>query len=135
MMNNMLNFMTERKYCVISTVHPNGAPESAFVAFSNSGLDLFVGTSNQSRKFTNLTANPSVAIVIADEQGEVQYEGHAKVVDRSNFSEVEESHFSKVPGSNKYRNDPSQEYIHITPTWIRYIEHGETDQMEEWSSF
>jgi general stress protein 26 len=135
MMNKMLTFITERKYCVISTVHPNGAPESAFVAFSNSGLDLFIGTSNQSRKFANLTANPSVAIVIADEKGEVQYEGSAKVVDPQNFSAVEEKHLATIPGSRKYRDDPTQEYIHVTPTWIRYIEHGEPDLIEEFTEF
>jgi general stress protein 26 len=135
MKDKMLAFLTERKFCVISTVDPNGRPESAFVAFTNDGLDLFIGTSSKSRKYANLTVNPSVAVVVADESGEVQYEGQATIVDQQNYSEVEEKHLSQIPGSDKYRNDPTQEYIHITPTWIRYIEHGETDQMEEWSDF
>jgi general stress protein 26 len=135
MKDKMLSFLTERKFCVISTVDSNGQPESAFVAFTNDGLDIFIGTSNKSRKFANLTANPSVAIVIADETGEVQYEGQATVVDRQNYSEVEKNHLSQIPGSDKYRNDPTQEYVHVTPTWVRYIEHGDTDQIEEWSSF
>jgi general stress protein 26 len=135
MKNNMLDFLNERKYCVISTVDTNGKPESAFVAYSNEGLELFIGTSNKSRKFANLITNPSVAIVVADETGEVQYEGQAKAVDPENFSEVEEKHLSKIPGSRKYRDDPTQVYIHISPSWIRYIEHGEPDIMEEFTEF
>jgi general stress protein 26 len=135
MKNNMLDFLNERKYCVISTVDANDKPESAFVAYSNEGLELFIGTSNKSRKFANLIANPSVAVVVADETGEVQYEGQAMVVDPENYSEVEESHLSKIPGSRKYRDDPTQVYIHISPTWIRYIEHGEPDIMEEFTEF
>jgi general stress protein 26 len=135
MKDKMLAFLAERKYCVISTVDTNGKPESAFVAYSSEGLELFIGTSNKSRKFANLLKNPSVAVVIADETGEVQYEGQAKVVNPENFSEVEESHLSKIPGSRKYRDDPTQEYIHISPTWIRFLEHGETDNMEEFTEF
>jgi general stress protein 26 len=135
MKDKMQDFLNERTYCVISTVDADGKPESAFVAFSNVGTDLFIGTSNKSRKFANLTTNPSVAVVVADEAGEVQYEGQAKVVDPLNYSEVEEEHLSKIPGSGKYRDDPTQEYLHITPTWIRYIEHGESDNMEEFTEF
>lgn len=135
MKDKMLDFLKEHIFCVISTVGPNNRPESAFVAFSNVGTDLYIGTSNESRKFANLTTNPSVAVVIADERGEVQYEGHAKVVDPQNFSKVEEEHLSKIPGSSKYRDDPTQEYLHITPTWIRFIEHSESDNMEEFTEF
>lgn len=135
MKDKMLAFMSERKFCVVSTIHANGTPESAFVAYTSSNLDLFIGTSNLSRKFANITANPAVAIVIADQQGEIQYEGQATVVDPENFTEVEESHLSQIPGSDKYRKDPTQEYIHITPTWIRFIDHTVEDQVEEWSEF
>lgn len=135
MKDKMLAYISERKFCVISTVDQSGKPESAFVAFTNSGLDLFVGTSSKSRKFANLVANPSVAVVIADETGEVQYEGQATVVDAQNYSEVEQNHLSQIPGSDKYRNDPTQEYVHITPTWIRYIQHGDQDSMEEFTEF
>lgn len=134
MKDSVLDFLAERRYCVISTVDANNKPESAFVAFSNSDLELFIGTSNKSRKFANLTANPSVSVVVADEIGEVQYEGEARVVDQLSFSQVQEHHLAELPGSDKYRNDPTQEYIHITPTWIRFIRHGDVDQVEEWSN-
>lgn len=135
MKDKMLTFMAGHKHCVISTVDSNSKPESAFVAFSNNELDIFIGTSSQSRKFRNLTANPAVAIVIADQSGEVQYEGAAHVVEAHEISEVEKRHFTKLPGSATYRNDPNQQYIKISPTWIRFIQHGEPDIIEEFTEF
>ena len=135
MKDKMLAFMANHKYCVISTVGTDSKPESAFVAFSNDNLDLFIGTSSNSRKFQNLLANPSVAVVIADEFGEVQYEGQANVVDPTNSSEIEARHTAKIPGSDKFRNDPTQQYVHIKPTWIRFIEHGDPDRSEHFTEF
>lgn len=135
MKERMIAFLAGNKYCVISTVDPSARPESAYVAFSNKGLDIFIGTSAQSRKFMNLTLNPLVAVVVADETAEIQYEGEAVVVGSDNHAETENQHVSQIPGSDKYREDPNQRYIHIRPTWIRYIEHGDPDVKEEFTEF
>ncbi len=130
MKNTMLKFMDERQLCVISTVGVDSKPESAMVAYIHDGLELYIGTSNKSRKFQNLLTNPAVAVVIADESGEVQYEAQAQTVDKETISNVP---VEKLPGFEKYRNDPSQVYLHLKPTWVRFIQHGDVDQIEEWS--
>jgi general stress protein 26 len=133
MKDKMIAFMDERIFCVISTVDGSGKPESAFVGFSNEGLTLTIGTSNKSRKYKNLTGNPSVAIVIADQTGEVQYDGQAH--EFKSGGEAEDKHLSELPQSAKYRQDPNQVYIKIEPTWIRFIQHGEQDSVEEFTEF
>lgn len=135
MKDKMLAFMSEHKLCVISTVDPTNKPESALVAFSSNGLELLIGTSDKSRKFQNLLTNPSVAIVIADKSAEIQYEGQAHIVGFDESEEAADQHFATAPGADKYRNEPSQRYIRVTPYWIRFIEHGDVDQVEEWSEF
>ena len=129
----MLEFMSARSLCVISTVDQNCKPESAMVAYVHDGLELYIGTSNKSRKFKNILENGSVAVVIADLTGEVQYEGQAQIV--SNDDLVANEAVKNLPGFTKYRDDPDQSYVHITPTWIRFIEHGEQDNVEEFTEF
>jgi general stress protein 26 len=136
MKDQILQFLSKHEFCVISSVNQAGKPESAFVAFSNTDqLDLMIGTSIKSRKYKNISKNPAVSIVIADLSGEVQYEGLAHEVDRTNLDAEVAEHFAKLPGSKKYRQDPTQTWIRIKPTWIRYIEHGDVDQVNEITEF
>lgn len=133
----MVAFMKARILCVLSTVSGGGRPEAAFVGYtSNSKHEIIVGTSNKSRKFRNIMQNKSVAIVIADQTGEVQYEGQAEVIADSDYEALmAESDFNQLPGLEKYRDDPAQVYLRIKPTWVRFIVHGETDQIVEFTEF
>lgn len=133
MKDKMLEFMSGRQLCVISTVGADTKPESAMVAYIHNDFELFIGTSNTSRKFQNLLINPSVAVVIADLEAGVQYEGQATVIE--NEALADDSLIKYLPGYEKYRNDPTQVYIHVKPTWIRFTEHGETDKVEEFTEF
>jgi nitroimidazol reductase NimA-like FMN-containing flavoprotein (pyridoxamine 5'-phosphate oxidase superfamily) len=133
----MAAFMKEHFLCVLSTVNEQGRPEAAFVGYvSCRDHEIIIGTSNESRKFQNLQRNASVAIVIADQTGEVQYEGKAEVITGSDYEAlVADGHFGKLPGLDKYRDDPAQVYVRVRPTWIRFIVHGETDQVREFTEF
>lgn len=135
MKEKLLVFLSDRSYCVLSTVNTHNKPESAFVAFSNNGLELIIGTSSQSRKYQNILQNPSVAIVVADETGEVQYGGEATILAGQTATSAENQYTAQIPGSDKYRQDPTQVYIQIRPTWVRFIQHGEPDIIEEFTEF
>ncbi|HEY9711904.1 MAG TPA: pyridoxamine 5'-phosphate oxidase family protein [Chroococcales cyanobacterium] len=130
-------FMEVRFLCVISTVGEDSRPESAYVGYtSNAHREIIIGTSNQSRKYQNVTRNKSVAIVIADTTGEVQYEGEAEVITPDTYDKlIAENSFKALPGLEKYRNDPTQVYLHVRPTWVRFILHGDPDQIEEFTEF
>jgi general stress protein 26 len=130
-------FLEARFLCVISTVDENARPESAFVGYSsNENLEVIIGTSNESRKVRNISQNKAVALVIADTSGEVQYEGNAEAITAQEYeSFMAEGRFKKLPGFDKYRNDPTQIYLKVTPTWIRFIVHGKEDRIEELRQF
>lgn len=127
--------MQYHDFCVISSVNNEGRSQSAFVAFSHQGLDVFVGTSAKSRKYSNIITDPHVSIVIADEDAEIQYEGIARVVSDEDRLAIEDRHCAKLPGSAKYRDDPDEVYLHIRPTWIRFVQHGDSDQISEYTEF
>jgi general stress protein 26 len=137
MKDEILQFLNQRDFCVVSSVNSAGKPESAFVAYSsNDKLEFIIGTSSQSRKFKNISANPVVSVVVADLSGEVQYEGIVnEVFDTNSDENLISGHFAKLPGSKKYRQDPTQRWIKIKPTWLRYIKHGEEDIVKEITEF
>jgi general stress protein 26 len=130
-------FMAERFLAVIATANTEAKPEAAFVAYvSNQRHDVVIGTSNKSRKFKNISQNKRVALVIADTEGEVQYEGDVEVLAAEEYEAlVNSDELPKLPGLDKYRGDPTQMYLRIRPTWIRFITHGETDEVKEFTEF
>ncbi|HVV26206.1 MAG TPA: pyridoxamine 5'-phosphate oxidase family protein [Candidatus Saccharimonadales bacterium] len=130
-------FLQARLLCTLATVTAAGRPQAAFVAYvSNARHEIIIGTSNQSRKFKNLTHNKSVALVIADETGEVQYEGQVGLITLADYEALlAAGDFQQLAGFDKYRHDPDQVYLKIKPTWIRFIVHGEPDQVHEFTEF
>lgn len=133
----LIEFMDARFLCVISTVTEDLQPESAFVGYSsNNQQEVIVGTSNKSRKFKNILQNKSIALVIADMTGEVQYEGEVEIITRVDYEKlVVDGNFKQLAGFDKYRDDPTEIVLKIKPTWIRFIVHGETDKITEFTEF
>ena len=137
MKEKMLDFLSQRELCVISTVSVEGKPESAIVGFSHTKeMTIVVGTSKKSRKYANVVQNPHVAIVIGDHTGEVQYEGQAEILEHGVYKDmVEQAHIAKLPGAAEYREDPNQVYLKVNPTWIRFLKHGQGGGLEEFAEF
>ena len=134
---DMLDFLCDRFLGVISTVSDQARPEAAYVGYScNDDFELIIGTSSNSRKAKNLSKNTAVAFVVADLTGEVQYEGTAEPITGEAYQTMmDEGRFKKLPGFDKYRNDPTQIYLCIRPTWARFLVHGDTDQIAEFKEF
>jgi nitroimidazol reductase NimA-like FMN-containing flavoprotein (pyridoxamine 5'-phosphate oxidase superfamily) len=130
-------FLAERFLAVIATASTNAKPEAAYVAYvSGPQHQLVIGTSNKSRKYKNISENSSVAVVIADTSGEVQYEGGVEILNREDYeSLVAAGTLPKLAGLDKYRDDPTQVYLKITPSWIRFITHGDPDIVTEFTEF
>ena len=131
----ILEFMTSHPLCVIATASHDLKPESAIVGFTHTErLELIIGTSNKSRKYANLVQNPHVAIVVGDESGEIQYEGNVEILPDGDYKDmVEKAHIEKLPGAAEYREDPNQVYIKVHPTWIRFLKHGVSGGLQEYT--
>lgn len=137
MKDHVSAYLSKYIFCVVSTVTPESTPESAFVGYRHSSnLEFLIGTSKLSRKYQNLQNNAHVAIVVADTSGEVQYEGNAEVMSHKAYDKlVADGTFQALPGIEKYRGDPNQVFLKVTPIWLRFIQHGETDQITEMTEF
>lgn len=137
MTDDILKFLSERSLCTVSTVNGSNKPEAALVGFSEtSDLKIYFGTSKLTRKYKNIQSNKAVAIVVADEIGEVQYEGTAReITDLDEKQKVEQRHLLKVPGASRFAGDENQVYFEVSPTWLRFIKHTPEFQLNEMTEF
>ncbi|HSW79885.1 MAG TPA: pyridoxamine 5'-phosphate oxidase family protein [Candidatus Saccharimonadales bacterium] len=121
-MNKILDLMTKTDLCVFSTATSDGQSHSAVVGFSaNEKYEILIGTSSESRKFKAIKENPKVSLVIGwDENLTIQYEGVASQLQGELLIERQRLHFAKLPESEEFKDEPDEEYISVSPTWIRY---------------
>ncbi len=117
------DFIRGQALAVVSSIW-EGKPQSAVVAFSQKGdFELIFGTSNTSRKYRNLMADPNTSVVIGwDDDKTVQYEGIATEVSKEETAEYRDIHLTKNPDSATYSLLETQRYFKITPRWIRYTD-------------
>ena len=133
--NKIREFIKELRLCVISTVHADqNTPESACIAFAETeNLELIFGTSNLSRKYKNIQANPDISFVIGwdPSTGTVQYEGVAQELGESETESYKEMMLLKNKQTEKFRTRSDQRYFIVTPTWIRLVLHTKPDTIHE----
>ena len=124
MKQRLYDFMNSHPHLVVSSIDKDGKPQSEVVGFGQTEeLELIVGTSNDSRKAENIKSNPNVSVVIGwGEEGTIQYEGTARILLGKEADKYSEIYFKKNPTARRYKEDPHETYILITPTWLRFTE-------------
>lgn len=120
----VLELMAKSELCVISSVGPDGGPQSAVVGFSeNKELQLMIATSNESRKYRNMLADERVSVVIGwDDRITIQYEGLARQLTGDDLVSRQAVHFAKQPRAERFKDLPTEVYFSIEPTYIRYTD-------------
>ncbi|MDQ3014721.1 MAG: pyridoxamine 5'-phosphate oxidase family protein [bacterium] len=130
----ILEFIKPHVFTVISTVHAGrNAPECACIGFvETENLELIFGTSNLSRKYKNIMANPNVSFVIGwDFTGTVQYEGEARELTSDEIDSYVEIIKLKNKQLEKFRTRPDQRFFIVAPKWIRLTLHTKSEVIHE----
>ena len=130
----LYDFLARHKYAVLSTVSSEGQPEAALVGFAvATDLRLIIDTIRTSRKFTNLTQNRSVALVIGwDNEQTVQYEGRVIFQAGREFTKMVELYFKSFPEARQRQKDWKElEHFIVVPEWIRYSDYNDPSLIEE----
>jgi general stress protein 26 len=123
--DELLAFMRTERYAVQASVSSLKAAQAAVVGIAISdAFEIVFDTLGDSRKATNLRANPAIAFVIGgtrdgDEQT-VQYEGIADMASGDELRRVQEIYFGVFPDGRDRLSWPGLVHIRVTPTWIRY---------------
>jgi general stress protein 26 len=130
----ILDFIKKEKIGVLSTVTPDGKPEAAVMAISQTdNLELVFQTPKSYRKYINLKKNPNVAVAFGWDVKEfitVQYEGIAKEARGQEIDECRKIHIAKNPESEKYAYIPENKYFRVKPKWIRYWDFNSNEKIE-----
>lgn len=116
-------FLKDQPLCTVATINPEGVPNAATVAFSETVKgDFIIGTDTKSRKSVNIDTNPNVAMTITDvdKRYTVQLEGLAHKLSPQEFELYAEEHYRQLPNSRPYKDAPGQVSIMIKPTHIRF---------------
>jgi hypothetical protein len=116
--------IAKHKLGVLSTIGPDGKPQSALMGFAiTPQLELVFDTVNCSRKYANLIARPACSFVIgglgAGEQT-IQYEGEAAELKPPELARYQEMYFRVWADGPARREWSGVVYFVVYPRWIRY---------------
>lgn len=116
------SFLRARMLAVISSLGPDGEPQSALVGFAVSPqLEIIFDTVKSSRKYPNLRADPRIALVTGWEgEHTIQYEGLAIEPEGEELARAKAIYFEAWPSGVERQQWPDIVYFLVRPKWIRY---------------
>jgi pyridoxine/pyridoxamine 5'-phosphate oxidase len=128
----VFEFIRKRKLAVVSSVGPEGDPQSALVGIAVSPqLQIVFDTVKASRKYPNLKADSRIAVVIGWEgEQTVQYEGLAVEPEGEELARAKQIYFAAGPSGVERQQWPGIAYFLVRPRWLRYSDF-DTSRIEE----
>ena len=121
---DLLAYLRRSKLATVSTIGPDGAPQSALVGIGvTDDLRIVFDTASTTRKHANLVRDPRISVVVAG-PGEqtLQYEGVATQTPVAGIegADVREAYYLSWPDGRDRLSWPGLSYWCVTPTWARY---------------
>ena len=119
------------KIGVLSTAKDN-VPDSRYMWFYNDGLTLYAKTSDQSRKYEELTDNPNAHVLLGFNDDKkhafVEISGTVEIVKDNKviediWEEADEEFFGSV-------NNPYLVALKVTPTHVKIMRDEKYDEVE-----
>lgn len=115
------DFIVEAGQAVVSTVDPQGRPESALVELAvTSDGDLLFNTKTATRKVVNLEHSPHVALVVGWPSITLQIEGEAVRLEGADRDAAAAVFSARFPKKSLDRSVYS--LYRVRPAWLRYCE-------------
>ena len=120
--SELIDFLRRQAWAVEASVSAAGAPQAAVIGIVVSDeLELFFDTLADSRKCSNLRANPRAAFVIGwDDAQTVQLEGIADEPSGAELERLKALYFARFPDGRDREATGGVAYFRVRPTWARY---------------
>lgn len=118
---DFISFVTDHPLGVVATVNADRGPQSALVTFAScEDGDIVFDTQVGSRKVTNLTADPRIALVIGtSEESSIQVEGTASLPrDAAEQRAWAQAYEARFPDSQA--DDAAFTMVRVRPHWLRH---------------
>ena len=118
----LLAFMARQRNGVISSIGPEGTPQSALVDIATTPeLEIVFDTLDTTRKYVNLTARPACSVVLGwSGEQTVQLEGVAELLRGEELERCRSVYFAALPNAPARLDWPGLVYFVVRPRWIRF---------------
>src|SRR5678816_1334861 len=117
----LFDFISKHQHAVVSTVSATNQPEAAVVGIVvTPDLRIFFDTSNVSRKYKNILANPAMAVVLWVDEQTVQLEGTTRIPSGHELEELQAIYFKAFPDGIQRKSWPDIAYVVMDTKWARY---------------
>ncbi len=130
-----ISFLRQHRLAVLATLTDGFRPQAALVGFAvTPDLDIVFDTVRTSRKYSNLIANPKVAMVIGwKNETTIQYEGYARELGPADDL-YREAYYTVYPdGRQRAAEWQGLTHFVVRPSWIRYSNFNDPVVIEEMS--
>jgi hypothetical protein len=119
---DLLAFLRAQKWAVQASSGRDGNPQAAVIGVAlTDRLEIVFDTLGDTRKATNLRANPLIALVIGWDDGQtVQLEGMADEPTGDELLRLKRAYLEKFPDGVEREGLPGITYFRVFPMWIRY---------------
>lgn len=122
-------FIAQHRYGVLSSIGPDGSPQSALVGIAvTPELEIVFDTVRSSRKYPNLIARPACSFVIGgwDSERTLQYDGVAIEPTGAELAHYQEAYFAAWPDGRSRLSWPGLTHIAVRPRWLRYSDFNQS---------
>jgi len=126
--SQLIQFVQRQRLGVVSSLAPDGAPQSAVVgiAISEAG-ELVFDTLGASRKARNLRRDPRASLVVWENERTVQLDGLADEPTGAELDRLREVYFAAHPSGRERLAWPGLTHFRIVPTWGRFSDFEASD--------
>jgi len=119
--SQLIRFVQRQRLGVVSSLAPDGAPQSAVVGIATSDAgEIIFDTLGTSRKAANLRRDPRVSLVVWENERTVQLDGMADEPTGADRDRLREVYFTVYPGGRERLSWPGLTHFRIVPTWGRF---------------
>ena len=118
----LIQFLRKYKLAVQASIASDGAPQAAVVGIAVSDqLELVFDTTESTRKYRNLRANPRIALVVGwDHEATAQIEGIVDFPTGPELQRIRDVYFVPYPDGRDRLAWAGITHARVRPTWIRY---------------
>lgn len=118
----LVRLLREHRLAVVSSLAPDGAPQSAVVGCAvTDGLEIVFDTLETTRKARNLRRDPRASIVTGwDGEATAQIDGVADFPSGDELDRIRACYFEAHPDGRERLSWPGITHVRVRPRWIRW---------------
>jgi PPOX class probable F420-dependent enzyme len=118
---DLIRFLQRQRLGVVSSLAPDGAPQSAVVGIGTSEAgEVVFDTLGTTRKAGNLRRDPRVSLVVWEGERTVQIDGLCDEPAGAERDRLREVYFASYPDGRDRLSWPHLTHFRIRPRWARY---------------